>query len=156
MVFGVEERFRDVKTMVEEWDSIENDESEWLPVEGVRRGGRKLSRRISELMRSFQEGGGGEGEILTDRLMDGGKDTCKTTFSFPNSTKVKPTLSKEKVQIRPGVIITKFEGQNIRAKESRDWLRRRNFSANQSKRKFEADDSNGDGDLKTKKRRPGR
>ena len=57
MVNGKMEQFRDVRSMVEEWNGLEKDDMEWLPIEGVRRGGRRMSRRISERLQNFQGGG---------------------------------------------------------------------------------------------------
>ena len=54
MVNGRMEQFKDVRSMVEEWNGLERDDMEWLPMEGVRRGGRRVSRRISELLQNFQ------------------------------------------------------------------------------------------------------
>ena len=58
MVYGRQERFGEVKEMVGLWEGMENDDDEWLPKEGRRRGGRRISRRISELIENFQTEGG--------------------------------------------------------------------------------------------------
>ena len=42
------------------WDKMENDEEEWKVEEGWRRGGRKVSRRMSELIRRFDGEASGE------------------------------------------------------------------------------------------------
>ena len=42
--------------MVTRWERLEQDDSEWKVEEGIRRGGRKLSRRMSELLGIFGEG----------------------------------------------------------------------------------------------------
>ena len=55
MVHGSKEVFRDVGAMVKTWEEMEEDISEWRQEGGVRRGGRRISRRISELLRSFEE-----------------------------------------------------------------------------------------------------
>jgi hypothetical protein len=55
MVHGSKEVFRDVGTMVRTWEEMEEDISEWRQEGGVRRGGRRISRRISDLLRSFEE-----------------------------------------------------------------------------------------------------
>ena len=137
--------------MVEEWNGLENDESEWLPVEGVRRGGRNLSRRISDLIRSFQEGGG-EGDNVTDRVYDRGMDNFIPTF-IQNSEKVIPMRKKIKPITRK--IISKPIGQEVCAVVSCDWSRNKNFATNQKKRKAGNYELIGDGDFLTKKRRPG-
>ena len=38
------------------WERIEQDDNEWMVEEGMRRGGRKLSNRMSELIGIFGEG----------------------------------------------------------------------------------------------------
>ena len=44
----------DMTKMITMWDSMEKDEDEWKVEEGVRRGGRRVSRRISELLKMFE------------------------------------------------------------------------------------------------------
>ena len=63
MVNGMKEGFKDVRSMVGVWEDMDGDEGEWLQVGERRRGGRRISRRISELIMNFQEEGGPE----TDR-----------------------------------------------------------------------------------------
>ena len=53
MVHGVHERFRDVRAMVKEWELVENCKEEWEVKEGRRRGGRRISKRMSELLGIF-------------------------------------------------------------------------------------------------------
>ena len=65
MVHGSKEVFRDVGAMVKTWEEMEEDISEWRQEGGVRRGGRRISRRISELLRSFEEK---EGEDIVRRV----------------------------------------------------------------------------------------
>ena len=55
------ERFRDVGEMVKEWEEMEGDIQEWEVVGGVRRGGRRVSKRISELLEIFNPDGGARG-----------------------------------------------------------------------------------------------
>ena len=55
MVGGKLERFRDIGNMITTWDVLEQDDKEGMVEEGVRRGGRKLSRRMSELIGIFGE-----------------------------------------------------------------------------------------------------
>ena len=43
----VEEFSPDMEEMIKTWESIEHDEEEWKVEEGVRRNGRRVSRRIS-------------------------------------------------------------------------------------------------------------
>ena len=52
------ERFRDVSEMVKEWEELESDPQEWEVVGGMRRGGRRVSKRISELLDIFDPEGG--------------------------------------------------------------------------------------------------
>ena len=49
MVNGVHERFVDVHSLVREWEELENCKEEWEVNEGRRRGGRRVSKRMSEL-----------------------------------------------------------------------------------------------------------
>ena len=53
--------------MIRIWENLENDESEWRVEGGLRRGGRRVSRRISELLGKFEgeeslKSGGGRGD----------------------------------------------------------------------------------------------
>ena len=130
--------------MVEEWDDLENDVKEWLPVEGRRRGGRRLSRRISELLRSFQE----EEGVVIDRQSDRDTDNFNSKFNSFNSVK----SNSEAKSTRRKVKVTKYVRSDAHAREGRDWLQRNIVLANQraDKRKHA-----GDGEQQTKKRRPG-
>ena len=65
MVHGSKEVFRDVGAMVKTWEEMEGDINEWRQEGGVRRGGRRISRRISDLLRSFEEK---EGEDIDRRV----------------------------------------------------------------------------------------
>ena len=56
MVDGKVERFSDIGEMITQWERIEQDDDAWMVEEGLRRGGRKLSRRMSELLGIFGEG----------------------------------------------------------------------------------------------------
>jgi hypothetical protein len=64
MVDGREERFCDIGQMIKQWEKLENDDGEWKVEEGVRRGGRKLSKRMSEHLGIY--GGKGEKASVTD------------------------------------------------------------------------------------------
>ena len=128
---------------------------EWLPKEGRRRGGRRVSRRISALLRSFQEG---EGETETDRqsnrVMDSELQKC--TFVFPE---FKQTNSKSTMEtIHSKVKVTRHVRNGGQTAVRCDWLANQNLLTNQrqGKRKLDLDrETGGDGDLITKKRRPG-
>ena len=68
MIGGRGEAFdTDTAKMIRIWENLENDESEWKVEGGLRRGGRRVSRRISELLEKFEgeealkSGGGGGG-----------------------------------------------------------------------------------------------
>ena len=54
--------------MIKQWEQLEKDDSELKVEEGVRRGGRKLSKRMSELLGIF----GGERENTSVTDLDGG------------------------------------------------------------------------------------
>ena len=56
IVGGKVERFSDIGEMITQWERIEQDYNEWMVVEGMRRGGRKLSKRTSKLLGIFGEG----------------------------------------------------------------------------------------------------
>lgn len=58
---GLEEDFStNINDIRQIWDRLENDENEWKVEEGWRRGGRKVSRRMSELIRRFDGEASGE------------------------------------------------------------------------------------------------
>ena len=92
---------------------------------------------------------------MTDRVGDRGKDTYKPTFYFQNSVKVNHTPIRRKIKIITRNDITKPIGQNVCTVVNCDWSQPNNFVTNQNKRKAMTDDIIGDGDFKTKKRRPG-
>ena len=50
LVGGRVERFGDIAKMIDKWEMLEEDDKEWKVEEGIRRGGRRLSRRVSELL----------------------------------------------------------------------------------------------------------
>ena len=54
IVGGKVERFCDIGTMIDQWEEMEGNVLEWKVEEWVRRGGRKVSRRISELLGKFR------------------------------------------------------------------------------------------------------
>ena len=111
-----------------------------------------MSRRISDLIRSFQEGGG-EGDNVTDRVGDRGVDNFIPIF-IQNSEKVIPVRKRIKIVTRN--VTMKPIGQGVCAVVSCDWSsNNENFATNQRKRKTISDELIGDGDSQTKKRRPG-
>jgi hypothetical protein len=55
MVDGKLERLKDIGSMITQWEELEDNDKEWVVEEGVRRGGRKISRRMSELIGIFGE-----------------------------------------------------------------------------------------------------
>ena len=60
MVHGMQERFVDVHSLVREWEELENCKEECEVKGGMRRGGRRVSKKMSELLGRFGEGDGGQ------------------------------------------------------------------------------------------------
>ena len=56
-----------IETMIAKWEAMENDANEWKVEDGVRRGGGKLSKRISELLGRYE----GERETLEEGGREG-------------------------------------------------------------------------------------
>ena len=79
MVGGKLERFRDIGNMITTWDVLEQDDKEWMVEEGVRRGGRKISRRMSKLIGIF----GDENDRVIGQTIDVvfGEDTNLCSLS---------------------------------------------------------------------------
>jgi hypothetical protein len=50
------ERFGDISVMVTKWERLEQDDNEWKAEEGMRRGNRKFSMRMTELLGIFGDG----------------------------------------------------------------------------------------------------
>ena len=50
VVGGRVERFGDIGKMIGQWEMLEEDDKEWKVEEGIRRGGRRLSRTISDFL----------------------------------------------------------------------------------------------------------
>ena len=99
MVHGVHERFRDVRAMVKEWEWVENCKEEWEVKEGRRRGGRRISKRMSELLGRFGEENEQKSFNLNDVNPDekitnskvnargpAGRDPAEFTASFGTAT----------------------------------------------------------------------
>ena len=80
MVEGKEERYCEIGQMITQWERLENDDSEWMVEEGLRRGGRKLSKRISELLGIF-----GEGEKDSVVGLESGGTLCEDNISSLSS-----------------------------------------------------------------------
>ena len=70
---GRVEKFCDIGGMICQWEEMEGGGLESGREERERRKGRRVSRRISELMRSFQEGGGSD-ELGNLVGLDAGSD----------------------------------------------------------------------------------
>ena len=74
-------------------------ENEWKVEEGVRRGGRKLSRRISELLGNFEQREEGErvDDLESDVDLEGGKPNLMTNLSLvaTKSTKTAPSITNK-------------------------------------------------------------
>ena len=90
VVDGRVERFGDISVMVTKWERLEQDDNEWKAEEGMRRGNRKLSRRMSELLGIF-----GEGEKDSMVGLEIGVTTLEDNiiFSLPTVTLTLPSKS---------------------------------------------------------------
>ena len=70
LVNGQVEQFGNVTNMVRVWSALEMDDAEWKPGKERRIGGRKISRRISELLMNFQEEGGDHSGMVGTSELD--------------------------------------------------------------------------------------
>jgi hypothetical protein len=165
MVAGRMERFCDIGKMICQWEEMEGEGLESGREERDMRKGRRVSRRISELMRSFQEGGGSE----LVKLDTGNNDFRKKENK---DTQLSYSLSSEDIQTT--IVGFSFSSSNhigtdVVSKENRpvsegaDWLNNRTstkLTANRKpggeKRKRDGSiESENDGIMLTKKRRGG-
>ena len=64
----------DMEKLKHTWDLLEKDENEWKVEDGLRRNGRKLSRRISDLVRQFE---GEETGEYSNPLEGGTQEKCQ-------------------------------------------------------------------------------
>ena len=64
----------DMEELKHTWDLLEKDENEWKVEDGLRRNGRKLSRRISDLVRQFE---GEETGEYSNPLEGGTQEKCQ-------------------------------------------------------------------------------
>ena len=83
LVSGRWEDFQSVGALIKEWEHLEGNESEWEVVGGVRRGGKRVSRRVTELMGKFEKGGGPVYEVGTVE-----SDDCVKKGSILKSTSI--------------------------------------------------------------------
>jgi hypothetical protein len=90
VVAGRVERFGDIGMMVTKWERMDQDDNEWKAEEGMRRGNRKLSRRMSELLGIF-----GEGEKVSMVGLESGVTILEdnSIFSLPTITLALPSKS---------------------------------------------------------------
>ena len=151
--------FHDSKDMIAKWERIESDEDEWKVEGGIRSGGRKLSRRMSELLGNFEysEGGGGVTKLDDDvaNCSEGGGATFSNLTIKIKTHKFGPAaIIYNSTPNMPGKI--KNVSKNVSGSElvivsncesdERDWLSIRSTTANErpasaQKRKLELRES---------------
>ena len=131
------EAFSDMGEMIARWELMESSEYEWKVEGGMRRGGRKLSRRISELLGNFEEKEGDRIlELVTDVDLEGGKTEDMANFSVvaTNSNTEAPSVINKygfsslklpkysKTKLKKNVIKSGLVSGDIIVSEDRDWL----------------------------------
>ena len=84
---GLMERFCDVGTLIEEWEEMEKDQKEWEVVEGIRRGGRRVSKRMGELLGRFEGGGETETENMVENESCAKPNLSNNLSSFSSISK---------------------------------------------------------------------
>ena len=155
MVYGRQERFGEVKEMVDLWEGMEKDDDEWLPKEGRRRGGRRISRRISELIENFQTEGGVDRQTDEQSELERfGNVTFSSLSLTANNTHSKITKVRKSNR---KYVVKQNDGYCASVRTSCDWSTTNNLSTNRraEKRKADTDSKFDDNCCKTKKRRPG-
>jgi hypothetical protein len=157
---GTKEWFMDVNSMVGRWEEMDQDEGEWLPKDGRRRGGRKLSRRMSELILGFEESGG---DRETDRCTDFSSlgsnvkipDKIQTVSFTPISNAMMGNANYDNFNFKNNVS-TRFVKSGGYVRKPCDWSKGVGLPANRNaadrKRKSESVISSS---VQTKRRRPG-
>eukprot|EP00090_Calanus_glacialis_P030632 TRINITY_DN49602_c0_g1_i1.p1 TRINITY_DN49602_c0_g1~~TRINITY_DN49602_c0_g1_i1.p1 ORF type:complete len:204 (-),score=39.33 TRINITY_DN49602_c0_g1_i1:50-586(-) len=160
---GTEEWFMDVNSMVGRWEEMDQDEGEWQPKEGRRRGGRKISRRMSELILGFEEG---DGDRRTDRCTDINslgselnnlkiQDNIATTISFSTISNANNDSFNFSNNVSKNVS-TRYVRSGGYVRKPCDWSRGLGLTANRNaadrKRKSESEICSS---VQAKKRRPG-
>ena len=116
-VTGADEDFStDIETLKLNWDILENDEKEWKVEEGRRRNGRRISRRISDLIDKFE--GGGEAEHSNP--LDGGNSVKFQNLNTISHTKGRGADSSKDVQ-KINVVRSKNLSSDSMTSERRDW-----------------------------------
>ena len=101
VVDGRVERFGDINVMVATWESLEHDDNERKAEEGMRRGNRKLSRRMSELLGIFGEGEGvsmGSLEVGVTTLEDNILHSLSSTTELCSKSDSISALSSSKAE----------------------------------------------------------
>ena len=155
MVYGKVERFGDVREMVGLWESLEQEEEEWQHKEGRRRGGKRVSKRISELLLSFQEGRDEQTEEQP------GLDSARiSTFSdLPLTTRITHSQFHKSRKSKPNkIVVRRFDARNVCDNEvACDWLTDNILSTNENagKRKILFEEDNDTNWGRTKRIRPG-
>ena len=151
IVNGTEEWFRDVNSMVGRWEAMERDEGEWLPKNGRRRGGKRISRRMSELILGFE---GGEADSEMDRRTD--LQNMGSNVKISSFTSISNHSKKSETNQISSNVATRGVRQSNFVRKPCAWSRRLELPANRStdtlKRKNEWETDNG---VQTKRRRPG-
>ena len=126
-----------MEEMIARWELMENSKYEWKVEGGMRRGGRKFSRRISELLGNFdQKEGDRKLDLETDVDLEGGTTEVTTNFSVvaTNSNTEAPSavnkygfsslkLPKYSItKLKKNVIKSGLVSGDIIVSEDRDWL----------------------------------
>ena len=156
MVYGQVERFGDVRGMVGLWEALERDEEEWLSKEGRRRGGRKLSRRISELLQNFE---GGDKQMDRQPGPENSNIVGKVNFSSLSLTssnthhhsKISNTQSNRKLL----KVVRCTDGLCASVRQACDWPNSKILLTNRKRAKRKGEDMEIDNWGDTKRRRPG-
>ena len=127
LVCGMIERFHNIETVIPEWEEIEGDEREWEEVGGIRRGGRRVSKRMSELLDRFEKGRGeeenetqaGSSAVVKDystyNIRENYLSNVSNSYSSPSLRK-----SKHKI-IDNGVSTNVIQVGNETKSEACDW-----------------------------------
>ena len=156
MINGNKEWFRDVSSMVGRWEEMEKDETEWLPGDGKRRGGKRISRKITELINEFQdrEGGGGRDTDSQSDILS--FDSICNIYSTTNSRKNNNSNSNSKSTFS-SKLYTHIVSSGVSVMEACDWSGNNKLLTNKNdrKRKRKSEREMDIVSQETKKRRPG-
>ena len=159
-----------MKSLVGTWEEMEEDESEWVQEGGKRRGGRRISRRISELIMNFEDEGGEdmdrkvESSAKSDSYPIGGYVSSNTYTQGPGGghgdfqPEQITNVGVKKNLCKSDVVMKRVGDWNMILKSKAcDWLTNDILSANSSRgRKRNREICSLDDDNRqTKKKRPG-